>query len=297
GQPQTDALADLAAMGGVVVNLIFGACVPALGEEFLFRHVLYRKMRGCGDATYIFFSAFCFALFHGNFAQMLYAFAVGVIFAWVYVKTGNIWVSVALHFIINCMGIVVAPLLLENELATMMMGVAVIAFIAGAIVIFVKMRKRVWAGLTPPTEAGWPASKPRGWQRKMAAQLHPFYYTMAMEEMQYPPYSDDPEQNRNIVYSIQQAAMPPQQPAFAAQGQTPVANAQPQVPPPLAAPMAQPWQPAPATAAQSPPGTTGVPPKKQGGIARLCLANVGMVLYMLVSLGLAIVSLFVGMLV
>lgn len=273
GQPQTNALGELAQMGGIFTNLLFGACVPALGEEFLFRRVLYRKLRGGGDAVYIFASAFCFSVFHGNLQQMLYAFALGAIFAWIYAKTQVIWYTVALHFLINCMGFVVAPLLLENEAALMVYVGIILALVVAAIVVFANMGRRVWAGLAPPSEAGWPVLKPRRWQKNMALQMPPAHYYWMLEEMQYPPHSDDPQQNRQIVYSRPPAVPHPQG------GNAPAQSA--------GMPVAQPPQAQPEAA---------LPAPKPVGIIGFCLGNMGMVLYILAGGALMLLTLFSGLL-
>lgn len=38
---------------------------------------------------------------HGNIIQYPYAFAVGAVFAWVYLQTGSIWTTILLHAAVN----------------------------------------------------------------------------------------------------------------------------------------------------------------------------------------------------
>ena len=45
-----------------------------------------------------------FGLFHGNLNQFIYAFVLGVFLAFLYVKTGNLKITIALHMLINFMG-------------------------------------------------------------------------------------------------------------------------------------------------------------------------------------------------
>ena len=54
-----------------------------------------------------------FGLFHGNLNQFAYAFILGVIFGFVYVKTGTIRYTILLHMIINFMGSVLGVLVLK----------------------------------------------------------------------------------------------------------------------------------------------------------------------------------------
>ncbi|MBO6055192.1 MAG: CPBP family intramembrane metalloprotease, partial [Oscillospiraceae bacterium] len=59
-------------------------------------------------------SAVMFGLFHGNFSQFFYAFAVGLVFGYVYLRTGKIRYSIALHIFVNFMGSVPATLLMNR---------------------------------------------------------------------------------------------------------------------------------------------------------------------------------------
>lgn len=91
-----------------LVMLIIGP----LFEELFFRRVLIDRMSVYGDRVAILISALMFGLFHGNFFQFFYAFALGLLFGYVYVRTGNIWYSVGLHAALNLLGGVIPSLLL-----------------------------------------------------------------------------------------------------------------------------------------------------------------------------------------
>ena len=52
----------------------------------------------------VFFSAVCFGLFHCNFSQMFYAFSVGLIFGYIYLKTQKIHITMIIHMVINFFG-------------------------------------------------------------------------------------------------------------------------------------------------------------------------------------------------
>ena len=91
-----------------------GTCVCApLGEEFLFRKLLIDRTRGYGDMTAILLSGLLFALFHGNVFQLFYAFLLGMILAYVYTRSGNLWWCVAMHSAVNFLGCIVFPKLAE----------------------------------------------------------------------------------------------------------------------------------------------------------------------------------------
>lgn len=83
---------------------LFMVILAPIAEELFFRKVLIDKTLVCGEKTAIFASAFVFSLIHGNFQQSFYAFFLGLLFAFLYVKTGNIIYPMILHIIINFFG-------------------------------------------------------------------------------------------------------------------------------------------------------------------------------------------------
>ena len=86
---------------------------PAI-EELVFRRMLIDRMRVHGEKLAVITSAAMFALFHGNFSQLFYAFALGALFAYIYLRTGRLRYSIALHMFVNCLGSVVGPAMLER---------------------------------------------------------------------------------------------------------------------------------------------------------------------------------------
>ncbi len=158
GGSTLDLLGSLTNGVGALPNFLLLAVVPAVGEEFIFRYMIRQKMRGAGDWNYILLSSVAFAFFHANIQQMLYAFILGVIFAWVYVRTEKIWLPMLLHLLINTMGIVVAPALSEAGLDIAVV-VIMLGSIVGGIVLFVVFLKGARAAMRPPVEPGWPLGK------------------------------------------------------------------------------------------------------------------------------------------
>lgn len=130
------------------MNVLMACIVAPVGEEFIFRKVLHDKIGQYGDKCYILISSLCFGLFHANLAQALYAFVLGMLLAYVYLKTGNIIYNIALHIGINLCGFVLIPLLLTTEIGVNLSLPLMGAFIICAIVFLVRSwRKSV---LQPP---------------------------------------------------------------------------------------------------------------------------------------------------
>ncbi|MDL2214359.1 CPBP family intramembrane metalloprotease [Clostridia bacterium OttesenSCG-928-O13] len=154
---------ELLVNGPSVVTFLLVVLLPAVGEEFLFRYMIRRKMNGCSDKTYIFFSALCFAFFHANFAQTLFTFLAGAMFAWVYVITGKLWLPMIMHFLVNFTGTVITPLVTRSEVGTLVLFGVMIFFIIAAVVLFCVFRRRVFSTMRPAWEAGWVKNGPP-WQ-------------------------------------------------------------------------------------------------------------------------------------
>ena len=105
-------------------NLILGSSIPLriiivslIGpfvEELIFRKFIIDRLNIYGEKIAIFVSALLFGLFHGNLFQFFYAFFLGLIFGYVYLRYGKLLYTVLLHVIINFMGGVVSVFMLEK---------------------------------------------------------------------------------------------------------------------------------------------------------------------------------------
>lgn len=87
--------------------------VAPVMEELTFRKLLLDRVLPYGEKTAVVLSGVLFGLFHQNLYQFFYAFAVGVVLAYVYVRTGKIRYSMIMHFIINLIGGVISPFMME----------------------------------------------------------------------------------------------------------------------------------------------------------------------------------------
>lgn len=84
-----------------------------LGEEFLFRRLIIDRTRRYGELPAVLLSAAMFGAFHLNLYQFFYAFLIGLVFGYVYVKTSRLRYTIALHAAVNFLGGVIAPALLR----------------------------------------------------------------------------------------------------------------------------------------------------------------------------------------
>jgi len=84
------------------------ALVP-LAEEFFFRKLIIDRLNRYGMWVAVLASALMFALYHGTVNQLFYTFGIGMVFGYIYIKSGNIWYTWILHFIINFLSTVIVP--------------------------------------------------------------------------------------------------------------------------------------------------------------------------------------------
>lgn len=89
------------------------AIVAPLLEEILFRGIiLHGLLKNYKAGISIAFSSLLFALIHGNVAQGLGAFLMGLFMGWLYWKTKSLYLPIILHFInnsISCVGMLIVP--------------------------------------------------------------------------------------------------------------------------------------------------------------------------------------------
>ena len=95
-------------------KVLFMAILAPVIEEYIFRKQLIDRMHIYGEKLAVVTSALMFGLFHGNLSQFFYAFALGLVFGYVYLKTGKLRYSIGLHMLINSLGSVVGPFFLEK---------------------------------------------------------------------------------------------------------------------------------------------------------------------------------------
>lgn len=97
-------------LGGLIINLLLMAVLPALGEELTFRGVLQRLLtpRITTSSPYcqtphiaIWCSALLFSSIHLQFYGFVPRMLMGALFGYMLVWTGTIWVPILMHFTNN----------------------------------------------------------------------------------------------------------------------------------------------------------------------------------------------------
>jgi len=103
-------------LGGLVLDTLVIAIVPAIAEEFFFRgvlqQILHKMLRNIHVA--IILTAFVFSLVHFQFLTFLPRFYLGIVLGYLFYWSRNIWVSITAHFINNFYGVFVSHTLPEG---------------------------------------------------------------------------------------------------------------------------------------------------------------------------------------
>lgn len=99
-------------IGSLVMNLFIIALLPAVAEEVLFRGVLQRivtKLVKNGWVAALITGAF-FSFIHFQFLGFMPRFLLGFLLGAIYFVTGNLWLSIAGHFLNNGLQVVLVYL-------------------------------------------------------------------------------------------------------------------------------------------------------------------------------------------
>lgn len=99
----TEKMLNVNTIGGLLLNIVVVALIPAVGEEMTFRGVLQqaltRKMKNPHVA--IILSAAIFSFIHFQFYGFLPRMFLGVLLGYMFYITGSLWTSMLMHFLNN----------------------------------------------------------------------------------------------------------------------------------------------------------------------------------------------------
>ena len=146
GSEVTNPLVNMLEGSNWIWSLIFAGILSPIIEEMMFRGVMLNKLRRYGDKVAIITTAILFGLFHANFSQFFYAVALGMIFAYVALKTGTIKYSIILHIVVNIMGGVILPAAIgdgSNIVVAGCVGLVLLAIVIIGLVLLIKNRKNI----------------------------------------------------------------------------------------------------------------------------------------------------------
>ena len=111
----TEQFLNVTTFGGLMINILLMALLPAVGEELTFRGVLINlfrvkgkrlKVKGEGvPHLAIWCSAILFSAIHMQFYGFVPRMLMGALFGYMLVWTSNLWVPILMHFTNNAMAV------------------------------------------------------------------------------------------------------------------------------------------------------------------------------------------------
>lgn len=121
------------------IGVLCIAIVGPIAEELLFRGAIMRAlMKQLSPTKAIVISALIFGIIHLNPAQVIFAFALGLVFGWIYYKTGSLIPVILMHIFTNSFSTVLTILYPDVEYTIEIVGSTVYySMVALAAVVFV----------------------------------------------------------------------------------------------------------------------------------------------------------------
>lgn len=112
----TEKFLSTTSLGGLLVNILIIAIIPAIGEELtfrgLFQNIFTRWLKNYHAGIWL--SAILFSFFHFQFFGFLPRLLLGVAFGYVVAWTGNLTYAILMHFANNFLGVLVYFLVHRN---------------------------------------------------------------------------------------------------------------------------------------------------------------------------------------
>ena len=115
----TEAFLKVDNLGGLLFNVFMVAFLPAIGEELLFRGVLQRIFTNWTKNIHwgIWITAILFSAMHMQFYGFVPRMFLGVLFGYLLVWSGSMWLPIIAHFINNAVA-VIGMYLIDKKLLT-----------------------------------------------------------------------------------------------------------------------------------------------------------------------------------
>ncbi len=105
-------------LGGLLFNIFMVAFLPAIGEELLFRGVIQRIFTNWTKSFHwgIWITAILFSAMHMQFYGFVPRMFLGVLFGYLLIWSGSMWLPIIAHFINNAVAVVGMYLIDKNLL-------------------------------------------------------------------------------------------------------------------------------------------------------------------------------------
>lgn len=116
-------------------------------EEYVFRKLFADKLLKHGELLFMLTSSFCFSIAHGvslGIPQILYTFILGMIWSYVYIKSGNLLVPIILHSLSNLFGsVIIQSLQSVSQIAVSIYSMCIMLIGIVGIILFFSNKKKI----------------------------------------------------------------------------------------------------------------------------------------------------------
>ncbi len=116
-------------------------------EEYVFRKLFADKLLKHGELLFMLTSSFCFSIVHGvslGIPQILYTFILGMIWSYVYIKSGNLLVPIILHSLSNLFGsVIIQSLQSVSQIAVSIYSMCIMLMGIVGIILFFSNKKKI----------------------------------------------------------------------------------------------------------------------------------------------------------
>ncbi|MFA8433772.1 MAG: lysostaphin resistance A-like protein [Marinifilaceae bacterium] len=104
----TEKFLEMKTTGDLMINLFMIALIPALGEELLFRGIFQKLITKWTNNKHagIILAAMAFSALHLQFFGFLPRMMMGILFGYLLIWTGSLWIPIVAHFINNSMAVI-----------------------------------------------------------------------------------------------------------------------------------------------------------------------------------------------
>ena len=107
-QAATEKMLNVDTFGGLLLNLLIIALIPAVGEEMTFRGVLQQSLtRNMNPHIAILLSSAIFSFIHFQFYGFLPRMFLGMLLGYMFYITNSLWTSILMHFVNNGASVVI----------------------------------------------------------------------------------------------------------------------------------------------------------------------------------------------
>lgn len=115
----TEQFLSVTTFGGLIINLLLMAALPAIAEELTFRGVLQHlftpKHQSSIPHLAIWCSAILFSAIHMQFYGFIPRMLMGALFGYMLAWTGSLWIPILMHFTNNAMAVLLSFFAIKAE--------------------------------------------------------------------------------------------------------------------------------------------------------------------------------------